>query len=102
VGSDGRDGDLTDAERAALNLPQFGIAAQGRDLYLTVQSTTSMYSVYLCNINNYEDVARKLHKAIMDAGVAARRGSRPLHVAGEQEVQDYVRKPQGRKPDRKG
>lgn len=83
-----------------LELPKYGVLAQGKDLYLTIQYHTSQAMYYLANIGNYEEVARKLHKGLMDAGRDAKREARgtKLHVASGAEVDRVVHESERRKP----
>lgn len=69
-------------------LPSYGVAVIGKDLYLTIQYQTAMMQFYLCNVNTYEEIARKLHKGIMDAGIGAKRAAngtpKLVQVKGDQ------------------
>lgn len=84
---------------ALVEVPQFGVLAAGKDIYLTVMYATMEQRIYLCNITNYEDVARKLHKTIMDAGLQAKRAATGLvTVEGAQAnavVRQATRREQG-------
>jgi hypothetical protein len=84
-------------------LPRFGIAVvppeQAPALWLTIEYGTANLMFYLCDTTNYEEVARKLHKNIMDAGVAARRAKSGLVVA-QGDVKLNVRPAQGGKQPR--
>lgn len=92
AGSDGRDGNPV-----RVDLPQLGVIAQGRDLYLQVQLSTSAYQVYICNIATYEDVARVIHKGIMEAGRDAKRAASGLQVVEGSKADAVVREAKGRK-----
>ena len=63
-------------------LPQYGIAVSpDYQIWLTINYGTAAMSFYLCGPDNYEEVARKIHKNIMDAGREARRARSGLVVA---------------------
>jgi hypothetical protein len=83
-----------------MDIPRVGILASGRDLYMVVQTTTSQYQFYIGNINTYEEVARKVHKGIMDAGREARRAASGLQVVEGAQANAVVREAKGRKPGR--
>ena len=74
-----------------VEVPQFGILAADKDIYLTISYATMQQQLYLCNITNYEQVARKIHKAIMDAGVQAKRAASGLQVVQGGDVDAAVR-----------
>lgn len=83
-------------------LPQWGVGVSpDYQIILTVSFGLAQHTFYLCDTDNYEDVARKLHKNIMDAGVAARRAKRGIVVATG-DVKDHVRPAEGRKLPGKG
>lgn len=85
-------------------LPQWGIAVSpDYQIMLTVNFQLAQHLFYLCDLDNYEETARILHKNIMDAGVAARRAKRGIVVATG-EVKDNVNlgKAQGRQQPGKG
>jgi len=96
--SDGRAGNPAVIDGTNLDLPKIGIVANGKDLYLIVMATTSSYQVYLCNINTYEEVARQIHKTILDAGREAKRAANGLQVLKGAEADAVVRKAKGRQP----
>jgi hypothetical protein len=79
-----------------VEVPQFGVLAAGKDIFLTVMYATMEQRVYLCNITNYEDVARQLHKTIMDAGLQAKRAATGLQVVEGANANAVVRKAKGR------
>jgi len=89
VGCGGQDGSrgVVAEPLPEVELPQYGVAVVGNDMYLTIGYATMMQQVYLCNVTTYEEVARKLHKGIMDAGVAAKRasnGTKLVEVKGDE------------------
>lgn len=78
-------------------LPRWGVAVSpDYQIMMTVTFGLAQHMFYLCDLDNYEEVARKLHKNIMDAGVAARRAKRGIVVATG-DVKDHVRPAEGRK-----
>lgn len=81
-------------------LPQYGIAVnKDHQLWLTIQFGAAFHQVYLCEVTDYEDVAREIHKQIMEAGRQARRDKSGLVVAGGNH-DATLRQAQGRKPGR--
>lgn len=88
-------------EYALPELPQYGLMVEGQKggdmtIYLTIGFAAAQHRFYLCDTTNYEQVARTLHKQIMDAGVQARRAKSPLiEVKGD--VDAAVPKVQGGK-----
>jgi hypothetical protein len=86
-------------------LPQYGIGVSPPEnnptLWLTIGYGTAQMQFYLCDSTNYEEIARKLHKNIMDAGVAARRAKSGIVVA-QGDVSNHVRPAQGRQQPRQG
>lgn len=63
-------------------LPQYGVAVTpDYNIWLTINYGTAGMQFYLCGPDNYEEVARKIHKNIMDAGREARRARSGLVVA---------------------
>lgn len=85
-----------------VEVPQFGVLAAGKDIYLTVMYATMEQRIYLCNITNYEDVARKLHKTIMDAGLQAKRAATGLQVVEGAQANAVVRQATRREPGSEG
>lgn len=98
--SDGRGGNPAVIDGTNLDLPKLGVVANGKDLYLLVMATTSSYQVYLCNINTYEEVARQIHKTIMEAGREAKRAANGLQVVEGAQANAVVRQAKGRKQGR--
>lgn len=88
----------TPDEGRMAELPQYGIAVMPPDkqptLWLTVNFGAAAMQFYLADTDNYQEVARKIHKNIMDAGVAARRAKSGLVVA-QGDVSNHVRPAQG-------
>lgn len=76
---------MTDAQESMqgmAELPQYAIGVDDAgNIWLNVGFQLGQHSFFLCNYSNYEEVARKLHKNIMDAGVAAKRQKSGLIVA---------------------
>lgn len=85
-----------------VEVPQYGVLAAGKDIYLTIMYATMEQRVYLCNITNYEDVARKLHKTIMDAGLQAKRAATGLVAVEGAQADAIVREATGREQGRTG
>lgn len=85
-----------------VEVPQFGVLAAGKDIFLTIMYATMEQRIYLCNITNYEDVARKLHKTIMDAGLQAKRAATGLVAVEGAQANAVVRQATGRKQGRTG
>lgn len=93
--------DLTE-QNLLVEVPQFGVLAAGKDIFLTIMYATMEQRVYLCNITNYEDVARKLHKTIMDAGLQAKRAATGLVAVEGAQANAVVRQAKGRQPGSAG
>ena len=104
-GQDGdRDGGIMDdlQQDLMVEVPQFGVLAAGKDIFLTIMYATMEQRIYLCNITNYEDVARKLHKTIMDAGLQAKRAATGLVAVEGAQANAVVRQAKGRQPGSAG
>lgn len=93
---------MAENEGQMFELPQYSLAVQGDkdapglDIYLCVSFGAAQHQFYLCNTNNYEQVAREIHKKIMDAGVQGRRAKSGLVVA-KGPINASIPKAEGRK-----
>jgi hypothetical protein len=84
---------------AMAEMPQIGIAVTpDYSIYLTIGFGLAWQQVYLCTPDNYEEVARKIHKAIMDAGREARRERSGLKVATGSEIHGIGKAQGGKQP----
>lgn len=71
---------MSDEERIEVR-PAYGICVQPDTtgklwMGLTIQSESVSLTSYLCRSDNYEEVARELHKGIMEAGREMRKAER--------------------------
>lgn len=97
---------MTDAKtdmQGMAEMPQIGIAVTpDYSIYLTIGFGLAWQQVYLCTPDNYEEVARKIHKAIMDSGREARRERSGIKRATGSEIHAFGSKAQGRQQPRQG
>lgn len=95
--------DVELAAQASWEAPEFSVghmnnAVTGKEM-LTLQATTSgtLHRFYLCDADNYEDMARELHKLIMKVGREAKRAQSGLVVVEGGMPDALVRKAERRK-----